>query len=47
MMMSWVRRFGAPLREAYSHDDDVSDQMIELLEEADRRMGTDNDPRDA
>lgn len=36
-IMWWTRKFGEPLRETFKVDDEVSDQFINLLAEADRR----------
>jgi hypothetical protein len=40
MVMWWTRRFSAPLREMYPTDVETSDQFIELLEQAERRIAT-------
>jgi hypothetical protein len=39
MVMWWTRRFSAPLQKTFPTDLDTSDQMIELLEVAERRIG--------
>lgn len=36
-IMWWTRKFGEPLRETFQVEDDVSEQFIDLLAEADRR----------
>lgn len=46
MVITWVRRFGAPLREIYNYETEISEQFLDLLEEADRRTSGDGDSRD-
>lgn len=41
-IMWWTRKFGEPLRETFQVDDEVSEQFIDLLAEADRRHGNTN-----
>jgi hypothetical protein len=38
MVMWWARRFSAPLQQTFPTDLDTSDQLIELLEQAERRI---------
>lgn len=40
MVMWWTRRFAAPLREMYPTDPATSDQFIDLLEQAERRVAS-------
>ena len=42
-IMWWTRKFGGPLRETFPVDTDSdSDQFIDLLAQADQRLGTNN-----
>jgi hypothetical protein len=40
----WTRKFGEPLRANFPVDLDMSEEFIDLLDQADRRIDSDNKP---